>query len=58
MRWDGAALTLSGVTPAAGFDHEVEDERPDRIRVRFEDHDGGDFRIEIRVENGQIVRVE
>jgi hypothetical protein len=46
------------VTPAAGFDQEREDERPDRIRVRFQDHAGGDFRIEIRVENGQIVRVE
>ncbi len=58
VRWDGAALTLLDVTPAAGFDQEVEDERPDRIRVRFQDDAGGDFRIEIRVENGQIVRVE
>ena len=56
LRWDGAALTLLDVTPAAGFDSEVEDERPDRIRVRFEGD--GDFRIEIRVVDGQIVRVE
>ena len=56
MRWDGAALTLLDVTPAAGFGSEVEDERPDRIRVRFEGD--GDFRIEIRVEDGEIVRVE
>ncbi len=56
LRWDGAALTLLDVTPAAGFGSEVEDERPDRIRVRFEGD--GDFRIEIRVVDGQIVRVE
>ena len=56
VRWDGTALTLLDVTPAAGFGSEVEDERPDRIRVRFEGD--GDFRIEIRVVDGQIVRVE
>ena len=56
VRWDGAALSLLDVTPAAGFGSEVEDERPDRIRVRFEGD--GDFRIEIRVVDGEIVRVE
>ena len=56
MHWDGVALSLQSVTPAAGFDSEVEDERPDRIRVRFQG--AGDFRIEIRVEDGEIVRVE
>ncbi|HEX4982342.1 MAG TPA: hypothetical protein VFV63_11610 [Ilumatobacteraceae bacterium] len=57
VRWDGTALSLQGVSPAPGFDWEVEDERADRIRVRFE---GGDdeFRIEIRLEDGDIVRVE
>ena len=55
--WDGVALSGLDVTPAAGFDHEVEDERPDRIRVRFQGP-GGDFRIEIRVQDGQVVRVE
>ena len=56
VRWDGVALSLLDVTPAAGFDSEVEDDRPDRIRVRFQGD--GDFRIEIRVEDGEIVRVE
>ena len=56
VRWDGAALSLLDVTPSAGFVHDVEDQRPDRIRVRFEGD--GDFRIEIRIEDGEIVRVE
>jgi hypothetical protein len=57
VRWDGVALSLLSVTPASGFDSEVEDERPDRIRVRFQGADG-DFRIEIRIEDGEIVRIE
>lgn len=56
VRWDGVALSNLQVTPAAGFTYEVEDERPDRMRVRFQGD--GDFRIEIRVEDGQVVRVE
>jgi hypothetical protein len=55
--WDGFALSLENVSAAAGFDADVEDERADRIRVRFQG-DGGDLRIEIRIENGEIVRVE
>jgi hypothetical protein len=57
VRWDGVALNLQQVVPGAGFTHDVEDELADRIRVRFEG-DGGDFRIEIRVEDGEVVRVE
>ena len=57
VRWDGVALSLQQVVPGAGFTHEVEDELADRIRVRFE-RDDGDFRIEIRVEDGEVVRVE
>jgi hypothetical protein len=55
--WDGVALDLQTTAPAAGFDAEVEDDRPDRIRVRFRGP-GGDVRIELRVEDGQVVRVE
>jgi hypothetical protein len=57
VRWDGAVLSLQGVAPATGFDHEVEDQRADRIRVRFQGDDD-DYRIEIRVDNGAIVRIE
>ncbi len=57
VRWDGAALDLQSVTPAAGFEAEVEDDRADRVRVRFRG-DSDDVRIELRVENGEIVRVE
>lgn len=56
VRWDGVALSGLVVTPAAGFNYEVEDDRPDRMRVRFQGD--GDFRIEIRVEDGEVVRVE
>jgi hypothetical protein len=55
--WDGVALSLRETLPAAGFQAKVEDRGADRIRVRFEGGDG-DFRIEIRLEDGQIVRVE
>ena len=55
--WDGSALSLQGVSPAVGFDADVEDDQADRIRVRFQGDDG-DFRIEIRLENGELVRVE
>ena len=57
MRWDGTSLDFQFATPAAGYEAEVEDDRPDRVRVRFRS-DGGDVRIELRVENGAIVRVE
>lgn len=57
VHWDGAALSLTAVTPADDFDPEVEDQRADRIRVRFRGDDG-DVRIEIRFQNGQVVRVE
>jgi hypothetical protein len=57
VRWDGVALSLQQVVPGTGFTHDVEDELADRIRVRFEGG-GGDFRIEIRVDDGDVVRVE
>jgi hypothetical protein len=57
VRWDGTVLDLQYATPAAGFEAEVEDDRPDRVRVRFRG-DAGDVRIELRVENGEVVRVE
>ncbi|MGH9133365.1 MAG: hypothetical protein ACRDZZ_05465 [Ilumatobacteraceae bacterium] len=57
VRFDGAALNLEDVAAADGFDPEVEDERADRIRVRFRG-DSGDVRIEIRLQDGQVVRVE
>jgi hypothetical protein len=57
VQWDGVALDLQTTTPAAGFEAEVEDDRPDRVRVRFRGA-GGDVRIELRVEDGRVVRVE
>jgi hypothetical protein len=57
VQWNGAVLDFQFATPAAGFEAEVEDDRADRVRVRFRG-DGGDVRIELRVENGEVVRVE
>lgn len=51
--WDGDAFTLLSVAPAAGFDAEIEDQEPTRIRVRFRGEDD-DSRIETRVDNGQL----
>ena len=51
--WDGSTLALGPVEPAAGYAAEVEDEEPDRVRVRF--RGGDDPRIDCRVENGRLV---
>jgi hypothetical protein len=52
VSWNGTALSLDAVTPAPGYSAEVEDQRADRVRVRFEGDD--DSRIEIRVEDGEV----
>lgn len=52
VSWNGSALSLDAVTPAAGYTAEVEDQSADRVRVRFEG--AGDSRIEIRVEDGEV----
>lgn len=52
VSWNGSALSLDAVTPAAGYTAEVEDQSADRVRVRFEGD--GDSRIEIRVEDGEV----
>jgi hypothetical protein len=57
VQWNGAVLDLQLATPAAGFEAEVEDDLADRVRVRFRGA-GGDVRIELRVEDGEVVRVE
>lgn len=51
--WDGDSFTLLSVTPAAGFEAEVEDQESTRIRVRFRGDDD-DSRIEVRVNDGQL----
>ena len=52
VSWNGSALSLDAVTPAEGYSAEIEDQRADRVRVRFEG--AGDSRIEIRVEDGEV----
>lgn len=53
VRWDGSALSLLSVEPAAGFVGEVEDQTTARIRVRFRSDDD-DSRIEVRVDDGRV----
>jgi hypothetical protein len=53
VAWDGSSFSLLAVTPASGFEAEIEDQRATRIRVRFRSDDD-DSRIEVRVENGQL----
>lgn len=52
--WNGSALSLRAVTPAAGFQSEIEDDQPQRIRVRFRGDDG-DSRIEVRISDGKLI---
>ena len=52
VTWDGTALSLGAVNPAADATVEVEDNTASRIRIRF--HGAAESRIEIRYENGQI----
>jgi hypothetical protein len=51
--WDGSALDLTAVNPAAGHEAEVEDDSASRVRVRF--RGPAESRIEVRVENGTPV---
>lgn len=52
VTWDGSALSLGAVTPAADHEAQIEDESGSRIRVRF--NGPNESRIEIRVEDGRI----
>lgn len=57
VTWDGTALRLVSVDPAAGHESEIEDETAARIRVRF--RGPNESRIEVRVENGTpTVRID
>lgn len=53
VNWDGTEMTLGLIEPSSGYTYEIEDERSDRIRVRFRGDD--DSRIECRLENGRLV---
>jgi hypothetical protein len=54
--WNGTSLSLLAVQPADGYTAEIEDQASARIRVRFRS-DGGDSRIEIRADNGQVEEI-
>ena len=52
VSWNGSALSLDAVNPAAGHTAEIEDNTATRIRVRF--RGPAESRIEMRFENGQV----
>jgi hypothetical protein len=53
VTWNGTALSLDAVSPAPGFQAEIDDQAWDRVRVEFE-NDDSDWRIEIRFNDGAI----
>jgi hypothetical protein len=56
IAWADGRLTLVSYTAASGWVAEIEDQRPDRIRIDFESDDD-DARFEARLD-GQDLRVE
>lgn len=53
VTWSGTAFSLDAVSPAPGFQAEIDDQDWDRIRVEFDNGDS-DWRIEIRLNDGAI----
>ena len=58
VRFVNGTLTLLRVSPGNGFAEDVRDRGPDRVEVRFTSGGRETARIEIRVENGQLVRID
>ena len=56
VNWNGSLFSLLNVEPASGYQSEIEDNSATRIRVRFRS-DSGDARIEVRVNNGELIVV-
>lgn len=54
VRLAGGALSLVGSSPADGYTAEVEDDRPDRVRVRFRG-ESRSTRIEVRLVGSEMV---
>jgi len=58
VRFSNGILTLLHVSPGPGFAADVRDRGPDRVEVRFTVGGSERSRIEIRVENGRLVRID
>jgi hypothetical protein len=54
VSWNGSAFSLLAVAPAAGFEQEIENNEPLRIRVRFRSDDD-ESRIEVRLSDGVLI---
>jgi hypothetical protein len=55
VRIDAGAIALDGPpSPSSGWSYRVEDNGPDRVRVRFE-RDGGRSEIRVDLEGGQLI---
>jgi len=53
VTWSGAGFSLDAVSPAPGFQAEIDDQDWDRVRVEFDNGDS-DWRIEIGFDDGAI----
>lgn len=58
VRFSNGALALVHVSPGKGIAADVRDRGPDRVEVRFTSGGAEKARIEIRVENGKVVRID
>ena len=60
VSWSGTAFSINSISPAAGFEAEIEDNAWNRVRVDFESAEGNsgegrnDSRIEVRLSEGRI----
>lgn len=53
MRYRPNEVELQAATPAPGFEMEIDDDGPQRVRVEF-DNDDTDIRVEARWEDGGL----
>ena len=58
VRFSHGALTLLRVSPGKGLVADVRARGPDRVEVRFTSGGSERSRIEIRLENGHLVRID
>lgn len=52
---DGGSVTFAGAFPQPGWSVELEDNGPERVKVHFEENDGGgEIEISIRLDDGEL----
>jgi hypothetical protein len=53
LTWNGSSLTINSINPVPGYQADIKDDDPDRVRVDF-DNGSADYRVEVRAENGTV----